>query len=122
MKQLDLQKLRREAKISQKQLAEALQVAQSFVSAVENGKNPMPDYWTQKIIDVFKISDISLYEVEVPDPLPGILNHQEGANTFNDLDKVIALLQSRDDLFREVVREKDSQISRLIGVIENMHK
>lgn len=120
MKRIDLQRLRKESKISQKELAKMLNVPQSFISQVETGKDPMPEYWPQMLIDNLNISDISVYEIEENDPVPTFINSQNGTSVFNDIDKFIDLMKSRDELFRDVVKEKDEQIKRLITVIEKM--
>jgi transcriptional regulator with XRE-family HTH domain len=119
MKQIDLQKLRKDNKISQKQLAEMLNVPQSFISQIENKKDPMPAYWPQLLIDKLNISDISVYEVE-ESPQATIVNNQNGTSVFNDLDKFVMLMKSRDELFRDIVKEKDEQINRLLAIIEKM--
>lgn len=121
MKQIDLQKLRKDNKISQKQLAEILNVPQSFISQIENKKDPMPAYWPQLLIDKLNISDISVYEVE-ESPQATIVNNQNGTSVFNDLDKFIMLMKSRDELFRDIVKEKDEQINRLLAIIEKMQR
>ena len=119
MKQIDLQKLRKDNKISQKQLAEMLNVPQSFISQIENKKDPMPAYWPQLLIDKLNISDISVYEVE-ESPQATIVNNQNGTSVFNDLDKFVMFMKSRDELFRDIVKEKDEQINRLLAIIEKM--
>lgn len=121
MKQIDLQKLRKDNKISQKQLAEMLNVPQSFISQIENKKDPMPAYWPQLLIDKLNISDISVYEVE-ESPQATIVNNQNGTSVFNDLDKFVMLMKSRDELFRDIVKEKDEQINRLLAIIEKMQR
>lgn len=121
MKQIDLQKLRKDNKISQKQLAEILNVPQSFISQIENKKDPMPAYWPQLLIDKLNISDISVYEVD-ESPQATIVNNQNGTSVFNDLDKFVLLMKSRDELFRDIVKEKDEQINRLIAIIEKMQR
>lgn len=121
MKQIDLQKLRKDNKISQKQLAEMLNVPQSFISQIENKKDPMPAYWPQLLIDKLNISDISVYEVE-ESPQATIVNNQNGTSVFNDLDKFVMLMKSRDELFRDIVKEKDEQINRLLAIIEKIQR
>lgn len=112
MKRIDLQRIRKEKKLSQKQIAEILNVPQSFISQVENMKSPMPEYWISILVDKLNISDISNYEVE--------LEEQIISQGFNDIDKFMELLKSRDSVFREIVQKKDEQIDRLLTIIENM--
>ncbi len=61
MKTFDLKHFRKEKKISQVKLADALGIGQSFISQIENGKDPMPEPLIEKIKDLYNISDISRY-------------------------------------------------------------
>ncbi len=121
MKRIDLQKIRRDKKLSQKQIAEILNVPQSFVSQVENMKSPMPEYWISILVNKLNISDVSDYEVELEEQkISQVFNSQNGLSIFNDIDKFIELLKSRDSVFKEIVQKKDEQIDRLLTIIENM--
>lgn len=121
MKRVDLQRIRRDKKLSQKQIAEILNVPQSFVSQVENMKSPMPEYWISIFANKLNISDISDYEVELEEQkISQVFNSQNGLSVFNDIDKFIELLKSRDSVFKEIVQKKDEQIDRLLTIIENM--
>lgn len=73
------------------------------------------------LIDKLNISDISVYEVD-ESPQATIVNNQNGTSVFNDLDKFVLLMKSRDELFRDIVKEKDEQINRLIAIIEKMQR
>lgn len=59
----DLKRFRKEKKISQKALAEELGVVQSFISQMENGKDPIPDTVMAKLVDLYDIQNISDYEI-----------------------------------------------------------
>lgn len=53
MIRIDICKLRKSAGISQRQLADQLQVRQSFLSAIENGRSRLPEEKEQRLIDIF---------------------------------------------------------------------
>lgn len=87
-------KLRKRAGISQRQLAEMLQVRPSFLSAIENGKSRMPEEKLEKIKEIFELDSLDDYliddaaEATVPphthtsdqsDPISQLLTH------FHDL-------------------------------------
>lgn len=59
----DLKRFRIEKKISQKQLADKLGVGQSFISQIENGKNPIPDLLLSKLKDIYAL-DIRDYQAD----------------------------------------------------------
>mgnify|MGYP004428195563 CR=1 FL=1 len=59
----DLKRFRIEKKISQKQLADKLGVGQSFISQIENGKNPIPDLLLSKLKDIYAL-DIKDYQAD----------------------------------------------------------
>ena len=65
----DLKRFRKENKISQKELSEVLGVAQSFISQIENGKDPMPEAMLQKISDNYKLNNLAKYEIEDPNEI-----------------------------------------------------
>lgn len=60
----DLKRFRKEKKISQKALAEELGVVQSFISQMENGKDPIPSPVLAKLVDLYDIENISDYETD----------------------------------------------------------
>lgn len=63
----DLKKFRKDKKISQKELAAVLSCQQSFVSQVENYKDPMPESWFKILADHYPLSSLEDYQVEEQD-------------------------------------------------------
>lgn len=110
----NLKGLREDTHLTQKQLSELLDVPQSFISNVERGKDPMPFGWKKKIEEQLSAIDISKYETGDSE----VSNYQI-YSSFNDVNKVVDLIKSHDDLFRNLLLEKDRQISRLLSIIEN---
>ena len=64
MSKLDLVRLRKRAGMSQKELADLLQVRPSFLSAIENGKSRLPEEKLEKIKDIFELSRLDDYMIE----------------------------------------------------------
>ena len=58
----DLKWFRKENNLSQVQLAKALGIAQSFVSAMETGKDPIPESLPYKLKELYGIEDIARFE------------------------------------------------------------
>ncbi len=50
--------------MSQRELAEFLQVRPSFLSAIENGKSRIPDEKLEKIKEIFELDDLEEYLIE----------------------------------------------------------
>ncbi len=61
MTRIDLTRLRKRAGMSQRQLADLLQVRPSFISAIENGKSPLPDEKLRRIMEVFELDSLDEY-------------------------------------------------------------
>lgn len=120
MKRIDLQRLRKDKGKSQMDLAQLLGTSQSFVSQVENGKDNMPDYWKQILMDKLDISDISEYQIDLPDPQATFYNNQDNASVYNDIGRFVDFIQNQNNLFRDIIKEKDVQIGELIAVIKQM--
>ncbi len=63
---LDLARLRKDLKISQKELASRLDVRQSFLSAVENGRSPLPADKRARLAELFPDIDLGRYSGQTP--------------------------------------------------------
>lgn len=64
MKRIDFVRLRKRAGMSQRELADLLQVRPSFLSAIENGKSRMPDEKVDKIMEIFELDSLDEYLVD----------------------------------------------------------
>lgn len=86
MTTLDLQKIRKEFNVTQKALADMLNINQSFLSNIENGRSPLPPDKREKILQAFNISRPEDYTIEVSEP-QNIKNVQRsfiGGNNFTN--------------------------------------
>lgn len=68
MGRLDINRIRKERQLTQKQLAQLTSYPQGFISQIENGKAKCPLAFIEKVRDVFSITDIENYIIE---PQPG---------------------------------------------------
>ena len=120
MQIIDLQKIRKLKKKTQQEIADIVGCKQSFISQIENRQDAMPDGWIPILQRELDIEDISEYITYVdPQNIASSLSIAgNGISVNKEVDKFIDLLKSRDELLREIVKEKDAQISRLIGIIE----
>ena len=64
MARYDISRLRKEKGMSQSELANILQMTQSFLSAIENGKSPLPIEKEEKLCEVFGLKDLSEYATD----------------------------------------------------------
>ncbi|MDE7413128.1 MAG: helix-turn-helix transcriptional regulator [Muribaculaceae bacterium] len=64
MSRIDLVRLRKRAGISQRELADLLQVRPSFLSAIENGKSRLPEEKMERIKEIFELQDLDEYMCE----------------------------------------------------------
>lgn len=63
MARYDLKKLRAAYKLTQKELADKLNITQGFLSSVEKWRNPFPDERIDDLQSVFPDADLDTYEV-----------------------------------------------------------
>lgn len=64
MKKIDLLRLRKTAGLSQKELADRLNVQPSFLSAIENGRSRFPEEKVEKLKEIFDIEDLDIFMVD----------------------------------------------------------
>lgn len=64
MARFDISRLRKENGMSQSELAGLLQMTQSFLSAIENGKSPLPIEKEEKLCEIFNIDNLNDYVLD----------------------------------------------------------
>jgi transcriptional regulator with XRE-family HTH domain len=62
----DLKGFRKDRKMSQKQISEILGIGTSFISQIETGKDPMPGYIPDKLIEAYGKAAVDNYFHEDP--------------------------------------------------------
>ncbi len=137
MKKIDFVRLRKRAGMSQRELADLLQVRPSFLSAIENGKSRMPEEKLDKIMEIFELDSLEDYMVDeqaeqsVPphthtmdqnDTLTQLLNHfhdlahqRERGHSGQDADTSarIEFLTKRNDRLSERVDDLRDMVDSL---------
>lgn len=118
MSRLDLVKLRKNAGLSQKELADMLSVRPSFLSAIENGRSRLPEEKLDRLKDIFHVDDFSDYMVEdKAETVPVVPPHThiaEGDDALTALLKHIhAQAHMTDDLSKSREAELEERISCL---------
>lgn len=63
MPRFDISRLRKEKGMSQSELANQLQMTQSFLSAIENGKSPLPIEKEERLCEIFGLKDLNAYVI-----------------------------------------------------------
>ena len=64
MARIEISRLRKDHGMSQSELAQHLQITQSFLSAIENGKSPLPPEKEERLLEIFNLKDLHEYTVE----------------------------------------------------------
>ena len=103
---MNLRKLRKEHHISQKELADAIQVAQNTISNWETGKREPDNETLRKIADFFSVSTDCLlgHRSESAEPEPA-----EGA------EEILVLNRNGG---RHVIRMTPEESARLVGLLD----
>lgn len=86
MPRFDISRLRKENNMSQGELANLLQITQSFLSAIENGKSPLPIEKEGKLCEIFGLKDLGDYILDAkPGSIEKNLTEMTDSDLFNQL-------------------------------------
>ncbi len=118
MNRIDFVRLRKRAGMSQRELADILQVRPSFLSAIENGKSRMPDEKLDKIKEIFELDSLDDYMVE--DHVDSVVPPHTHAMDQNDT--LAQLLNHFHDLAHQRERGHISQDPDTLARIEFLSK
>lgn len=139
MGKIDVARLRKCAGMSQRELAELLNVRPSFLSAIENGRSRMPEEKIAKLKNIFELDSLDAFIIEEPsehivpphthvmdqsDSLTSLLNHfhdiahQKGMSHDThhlqmELDSRIEFLSRRNDKLSERLDELREEVDKL---------
>lgn len=118
MNRIDLVRLRKRAGMSQRELADLLQVRPSFLSAIENGKSRMPEEKLDKIKEIFLLDSLDGYIIEdhVEQSVP------PHTHALDQSDSLTQLLNHFHDLAHQREREHMSQDADALARIEFLSK
>lgn len=87
MSRIDLVRLRKMARISQRALADMLQVRPSFLSAIENGRSRLPEEKLEKIKEIFDLDNLEDYTLD--DATDGVPPHTHIADQSDSLTQLL---------------------------------
>ena len=104
--------------MSQRELADLLQVRPSFLSAIENGKSRMPDEKLDKIKEIFELDSLDEYMVD---------EHTEmvvppHTHTMDQNDTLTQLLNHFHDLAHQREREHSGQDADIAARLDFLTK
>ena len=86
MSRFDIARLRKENGLSQGELAGLLQMTQSFLSAIENGKSPLPIEKEERLCEIFNLKNLSHYAISKRDDFEKReLKEMTDSDLFNQL-------------------------------------
>ena len=111
MRQLDLQKIRGEQKLTQLRLAELTGYPQGFISQIERGKSPAPEQFVRKVQEVLGINDLEPYLI--PDEIDlakeqQIAELEEAKNEERQIvQRLLTMLENRDTRIMKLEAEND---------------
>lgn len=85
MSRFDIARLRKEKGMSQGELAARLQMTQSFLSAIENGKSPLPVEKEEKLREIFLLDDLNDYRIGKGAKTDTKITEMTDSDLFNQL-------------------------------------
>lgn len=87
MPRIDIARLRKDNGMSQNDLAQKLQITQSFLSAIENGKSPLPPEKEARIAEIFGLGSLDDYLIDSrqPEALTKNLEEMSDSEIFGQL-------------------------------------
>lgn len=124
----DLKRFRKENNLTQKQLAEYLNVTQGFVSQIEKGASQLPERYISKILEdnLYKISDNELKE-ELNNNInnrvghldeDGILVSREAWNIIKDQITTIqsqqSTIQSQQKMIEQLIKKTNNDTAEAV--------
>ena len=116
-RRLDIQKIRSEKKLTQKELSRITGYPQGFISKMERGKAATPQSFIDKIRDFFEIANIDAY-VSIVEPLiketptepeakKPRRNDEAGMSDKQMIQRLFKLLEKREARIEKLERELD---------------
>lgn len=139
MERIDIVKLRKFAGMSQRELADKLQVRPSFLSAIENGRSRIPEEKVEKLREIFDVDNFDGFMIDdkeeaivIPphthpidegNAIAKLLQHIHAQAHHNDeisgrseeLEQRIDFLSNRNDRLSDRVDSLREEVDRLRG-------
>ena len=114
MNSFDLKQLRKDIKLSQKALSEQLGIGQSFISQIENGKDPMPNSLISKIKEIYQLDDVSNYFITKTEKNTICNDHQNvDSKSINEFRKDLEIAKLTITHLEQRLKDKEEIIELL---------
>lgn len=111
MSSYNLKAIRKEHHDTQKELAEKTGYQQSFISEMETGKVNMPDYFIERLKEIYGIEDLEKYRVEKKRSKPG-RPPKEDQISSKIVERMLSIIESQNvrlAQLEERIRELESK-------------
>ena len=124
-RRLDIQRIRAEKKLTQKELSSMTGYPQGFISKMERGRVSTPESFIEKVRDVLEIADIENYisyikpsTSDIPEAPEERMprNSDIGMSDKQMIKRLFDLLEKRDARIDRLEREND-QLHREIAIL-----
>ena len=129
MRQLDLQRIRKEHNVTQLRLAELTKYPQSFISQIERGRVDAPEKFYKKLTEVLGIKDFEPYmlpeRVEIVDQKPQVQSeaqNNEPCTTSSEEQKIASRLLDMIDRRDQRISELESENKRLHELLLRLYE
>ena len=83
MPRIDIAQLRKSIGLNQQELAQRLQITQSFLSAIENGRSPLPAEKEARLAEIFPDVDLSAFIVDTEREAPKSIDEMTETEMIN---------------------------------------
>lgn len=106
---LDLQRVRKDYKVTQQRLAELTKYPQSFISQIENARVSPPEAFITALTSVLGIADIEPYFIPTPEEKAVKEAHSEVEDRISEqqstINRLLDMLDRRDERIKELEAE-----------------
>ena len=114
---LDLQRVRKDYKVTQQRLAELTKYPQSFISQIENARVSPPEAFISALTQVLGISDIEPYFIPTPEEKSVIEAHNEVEERISEQQSTISRLLDMLDRRDERIKELEAELKRCHSIL-----
>ena len=129
MRQLDLQRIRKEHNVTQLRLAELTKYPQSFISQIERGRVDATEKFYKKLTEVLGIKDFEPYmlpeRVEIVDSKPQVqpeAQNNEPCSNSSEEQKMASRLLDMIDRRDQRINELESENKRLHELLLRLYE
>lgn len=120
MTRIDIAKLRKMAGLTQRELADKIDIHQSFLSSIENGRSRLPENKLEKIKEIIGIDNFDDYIIEEPEPDHSSVSHQQHVHETQPNDSITKLLEHFHAIAHQNDKSNHQNEAKMIQRIENL--